>query len=398
MSNKSGVAEQVISLPRGGGALSGVGESFAPDLFTGTGNFSIPISVPAGRNGLQPELTLGYSTGAGNGPYGLGWGLGMPGISRKTSAGAPTYGRDPLDPQKQDVFMFSGGEDLVLVARTAGRTQFRPRTEGPFARIFRIRDSSQDYWEAHTTDGQVSVFGTPGRAGDDPGVVADPADRSKVFSWRLTETRDSLGNRIVYEYERDTAQEGPHHWDQLYPKRIRYVDFDDDAGEPTFLVSVRLVYEERPDPFSVYRAGFEIRSRKRCTRIEVRTHAGETRLQRSYHLEYLDQEDDPADALPLNGTSVLRRVRVVGHDGEKTEQLPPLEFSYTPFLPQERSFAPLTGRELPPGSLARPEFELADLFGNGLPDVLQMDETVRYWRNRGGGEFDLPRQIGRAHV
>lgn len=396
MSNKSGVAEQVISLPRGGGALSGVGESFAPDLFTGTGNFSIPISVPAGRNGLQPELTLGYSTGAGNGPYGLGWGLGMPGISRKTSAGAPTYGRDPLDPQKQDVFMFSGGEDLVLVARTAGRTQFRPRTEGPFARIFRIRDSSQDYWEAHTTDGQVSVFGTPGRAGDDPGVVADPADRSKVFSWRLTETRDSLGNRIVYEYERDTAQEGPHHWDQLYPKRIRYVDFDDDAGEPTFLVSVRLVYEERPDPFSVYRAGFEIRSRKRCTRIEVRTHAGETRLQRSYHLEYLDQEDDPADALPLNGTSVLRRVRVVGHDGEKTEQLPPLEFSYTPFLPQERSFAPLTGRELPPGSLARPEFELADLFGNGLPDVLQMDETVRYWRNRGGGEFDLPRPMTEA--
>ena len=32
-----------------------------------------------------------------------------------------------------------------------------------------------------------------------------------------------------------------------------------------------------------------------------------------------------------------------------------------------------------------------DLFGNGLPDILEMNGTVRYWRNLGGGRFDLPR-------
>jgi hypothetical protein len=58
----------VISLPKGGGAVSGLGETFSPDLFTGTGDFSVPITVPAGRRGLQPDLALAYSTGNGNGP------------------------------------------------------------------------------------------------------------------------------------------------------------------------------------------------------------------------------------------------------------------------------------------------------------------------------------------
>ena len=58
MSNKSGIASQVIPLPSGGGALQGIGETFAPDLFTGTGNLTVPIALPPGRNGFQPELSL----------------------------------------------------------------------------------------------------------------------------------------------------------------------------------------------------------------------------------------------------------------------------------------------------------------------------------------------------
>ena len=41
--------DQAISLPQGGGALQGIGETFAPDLHTGTGNFTIPIALPPGR-------------------------------------------------------------------------------------------------------------------------------------------------------------------------------------------------------------------------------------------------------------------------------------------------------------------------------------------------------------
>src|SRR5512139_1351156 len=116
MSNKSGTSEQVISLPKGGGALRGIGEKFSPDLFTGTGNFTVPIALPPGRNGFQPELNLVYSTGNGNGLFGLGWSLSIPGVSRKTSKGVPRYDN------AHDVFILSGAEDLVPVEQPSDRS------------------------------------------------------------------------------------------------------------------------------------------------------------------------------------------------------------------------------------------------------------------------------------
>ena len=95
--------------------------------------------------------------------------------------------------------------------------------------------------------------------------------------------------------------------------------------------------------------------------------------------------------MPLNGISLLSQIKVTGHDGVKTETLPPLEFRYTSFEPEKRDFFPLQGSDLPAGSLANPDLELVDLFGNGLPDLLEMNSTTRYWRNLGGGRFDLPR-------
>jgi hypothetical protein len=83
MSNTKGTSAIVTA--QGCGALSGLGESYSPNLFTGTGNFSVPIAVPPGRNGFQTELSLGYSTG--NGTFGMGWAMGIPGVTRKTSRG-----------------------------------------------------------------------------------------------------------------------------------------------------------------------------------------------------------------------------------------------------------------------------------------------------------------------
>lgn len=420
MSNKSGTSSQVISLPKGGGALKGIGETFSPDLFTGTGNFTVPIALPPGRNGFQPELNLVYSTGNGNGDFGLGWGLSIPGVSRKTSKGIPRYDDD------RDVFILSGAEDLVPVKEEHSETDtdrrrsitYRPRTEGLFARIqhhhivYLPNGPVQDYWEVRSKDGLVSYYGTaelPANADTtwvDPAVIANPGDRSHIFSWSLTQTRDPFGNVIVYDYERDTGKDGPHYWDQLYLRQIRYADYGD-RNKPEFLVSVTFKYEdeletdrpERPDPFSEYRSGFEIRTRRRCQHIEILTHAAQEQLTRTYQFVYLDQRPDLANLetlLPLNGVSLLSQVKVFGHDGDATEDLPLLEFDYTRFEPQGRDFFPVEGKDLPARSLANPELELADLFGNGLPDILEMNGTVRYWRNLGNGRYDLPRTMKEA--
>jgi hypothetical protein len=89
--NKSGTASQVIALPKGGCAIKGIGETFQPNLLSGAGNHSIPIAISPGRGGFGPTVSLQYSSGNGNGPFGLGWQLSIPRITRKTEKDLPQY-------------------------------------------------------------------------------------------------------------------------------------------------------------------------------------------------------------------------------------------------------------------------------------------------------------------
>ena len=399
MANTKGTS--VISNPQGGGAQSGLGEKFSPDLFTGTGNFSVPIAVPPGRNGFQPELTLGYSSGNGNGVFGMGWALGVPGVSRKTSKGIPVYD------DRTDVFILSGAEDLVPVSVTQQtvsgigweQTTYRPRTEGLFARIIRHKKTNgEHYWEVRSKDGLISWYGTAGMASNDPAVTADPENRNAIFSWHLTKTEDPFGNVILYQYTRELVVDVKgRSYDQVYLSQIQYAQYPDGLNTK-YLCEVRFNYEERPDPFSAYKQGFETRITKRCTTLETYTNAVSLIKTKTYHFNY--------DAtLPLNGASLLRSVEVEGHNGTESEFMPPLEFGFSVFDPAKRELQEING-PLPPNALSEPGFEMVDLDGNGLPDLLQLNGTARYWTNKGNGTFSPPRnmdiapsvQLGQAGV
>jgi Salmonella virulence plasmid 65kDa B protein len=75
-----------ISLPKGGGAIRGIGEKFAVDPGTGTGTATTPIATSSGRPGFGPQPSLSYDSGAGNGAFGFGWTLNLPQISRGSEA------------------------------------------------------------------------------------------------------------------------------------------------------------------------------------------------------------------------------------------------------------------------------------------------------------------------
>lgn len=386
--NKSGVAGQVITHPQGGGAIKGIGDTFSPDLHTGTGNLTVPIAVPPGRNKVQPDLSLVYSTGHGNGVLGLGWALSIPGVARDAAKGVPHY----ID--SEDTFLLSGAEQLVPTRpSSAGAMLYRPRTEGIFARIQHHLSENDDYWEVCSRNGLKSLYGNPAARSTDSSAVRNPDDTLRVASWSLTRTSDPFGNRVEYLYERDASTEdGPHRWDQIYLKTIRYGDYGS-KDAPQFLVTVDFVYDSRPDPFSSYRAGFEIRTTRRCTGIEIRTYSETTQLARVYHLIYQDRMQPSGN--PTNGMSLLRRIEIEGVDGEMREALPSLDFAYTEFDPSRRIYQAMSaiGDSIPERSLAHPDFELADLFGRGLPDVVQVGDVSRYWKNLGGGQFDVPRPL-----
>src|SRR5215475_12730508 len=121
--NKNNAGLPTIFLPKGGGALHGIGEKFAANPVTGTGSLSVPIAVSPGRAGFGPQLALSYDSGAGNGPFGLGWSLSLPAITRRTDKGLPRY----QDGDESDVFILSGAEDLVPVLEEVQGNWRRPQ-------------------------------------------------------------------------------------------------------------------------------------------------------------------------------------------------------------------------------------------------------------------------------
>jgi hypothetical protein len=164
VAEKNQLSAPSISLPKGGGAIRGIGEKFAANPVTDTGSMTVPIATSPGRSGFGPQLSLSFDSGAGNGPFGFGWSLSLPSITRKTDKCLPQY----LEAEEFDVFILSGAEDRVpVLLKNSGQWQrdafartvdgviyhidrYRPRIEGLFARIERwTRQSDGDvHWRS----------------------------------------------------------------------------------------------------------------------------------------------------------------------------------------------------------------------------------------------------------
>jgi RHS repeat-associated protein len=474
MENKIGVATPAISLPKGGGTIKGIGETFQPNLFTGTGNFSIPIATSPGRNGFSPQLTLEYSTGNGNGPFGLGWQLSIPRITCKTEKGLPTYTDD-------GVFVMSGAEDLVPhlkevddiensgekkwdpvvcdVEDDQGRViykryRYRPRTEGLFARIEKWvhEDDGDIHWRVTTKENVISIYGKTESA-----RIYDPEYPDHIFEWLLQETFDAKGNHILYEYAqehpnlfireiyedhrmyRDYASQryirriyygntpdslnqnkrkgpvrnGTHHRKQLSTKDRHYVfevifDYGNLPTDPVDVYEpapeegkVELINPDinpRDDSFSTYRSRFELRTLRRCRGILMFHHFQELEaIGKPQAITLVKSTDFQYEQNPDTKLSFLSGITVTGYRWDERDQefkigsMVPVTFKYSEFKPQEQRYQSVTanGNDLPHRALNDPNFTLMDLFGDGLPDILNTTNNGYYfWQNLGECKVD----------
>jgi len=219
-SSGQSIAPPVITLPKGGGAIRGIGEKFAANPVTGTGSMTVPIATSPGRSGFGPQLSLSYDSGAGNGPFGFGWNLSLPAITRKTEKGLPKY----QDEDESDTFILSGAEDLAPVLEKQGndwvpeeipdRTigdntyrikHYRPRIEGLFARIERWTNTqtNETHWRSISRDNIITVYGRRADSRIEDPEASDGFPR--VFSWLICESYDDKGNTIYYEYEPENS-------------------------------------------------------------------------------------------------------------------------------------------------------------------------------------------------
>lgn len=217
-----------LKMPKGGGAIQGIGEKYTVNLANGTGSLAVPIATSSGRSGIQPGLTLVYDSGSGNSEFGLGWKLkGCDSITRKTSKGLPKYDDSASSPDS-DIFIFSGAEDLVpLFKKDAtgnyildenGEPQLDQITIGEFMvkryapRVIenhlRIEkwthhaNNSDVHWRVTGTDNVVTLFGSSNtsRIYD---TNATGAESKRIFSWLVDEAWDPQGNSILFNYKRE---------------------------------------------------------------------------------------------------------------------------------------------------------------------------------------------------
>lgn len=418
-----------VSVPKGGGAIKGIGEKFAANPVTGAGAMTVPVAATPGRSGFGPDPVLGYGSGSGNGPFGLGWSLGLPAITRRTDRGVPRYD----DAADSDVFILSGAEDLVpvlvrdgdrwvpevLAPRTIGSARYavrryRPRVEGLFARIERwtnTLDPTDVFWRSISRDDVTTWYGrTP------ESRIADPADASRVFGWLICESHDDRGNLVAYGYKPeddegvDTTAGHERHRQRAanrHLKRIRYgnrtpwpssldaatgmrpLPADDqwhfelvlDYGEHDPVAPTPRdagAWSARPDPFSTFRSGFEVRTHRLCQRILMFHHfpdepeVGADALVRSTDLRY-------AYGVHATLTAVTHRGYQRDGDGHRARSLPPVEFGYSAAV-VDHTVRELREESLDglPAGLDGTRHQWVDLDGDGLPGILT---------EQGGGWF-----------
>ena len=426
----TGVSSQVLALPQGAGKVQGMGESFSNQLSTGTGAFSIPITLPGARGAADPSLGLSYSTATGHGVAGVGWDIGVPFIARQTDRGSPQYDDPPNGAwaPTQDRFVFNGGQELVPICQVTNGScfgaqpgeampawanqwqYFRPRVEGNFLRFFWSPDHRT--WRAQDKTGVSLELGAPLDGTLPAGTTeTNPGAPGPIYRWNLSRQYDAYGlanpssgatplpvNVTRYAY---TVDRGTSYVTDIY-------DTPPAANAATADVSsyahhTHLVYGARTDVTTSYRRGWAASQGLRLIGIDVTSKtsnegpSGARRLVRRYHLTY-----DPSYHV-----SLLTRVQVEGRcgapaDGEEGEPvtedalgnlpsttacptLPAMTLGYTHVTPYHTDgssgVADLAGYEgfdervttmtdSPPHSVDEQDTDLFDVNADGLPDVV----------------------------
>ena len=424
-----------IAAPKGGGAIRSLAEKLTVDAATGTCGTSIRLPFSPGRSGFVPAMQLGYASGAGNGPLGFGWSLGLPAITRKTDKGLPQY----CDGEESDVFLVAGQDDLVPVLapdgtrKTLSRTVwgstfsvgfYRPRVEGLFARVERWTDTATgiSHWRTISRDNVTTLYGA-----DPTNRVADPADAARVFTWHICQSWDDKGNAAVYGYAPEDsagiAVAAAHEANrtaqtraaQIYLKTVSYgnvtpyypdwtaaqetplpadwmftvvLDYGDHASVPPAPGSDQ-PWPLRPDPFSSYRAGFELRTYRRVQRLlffnnfPAEPTAGPDCLVRSLDFVYSDQQApaDPHNPIYTLLVSVTETGYRRGGGDLVVASMPPVEFTYSqPQMQQTvRTLDPASQGNLPEG-LDDSGYRWVDLDGEGLSGILTDANGAWYYK------------------
>ena len=329
------------------------------DPTRGTAVSSIPISVPPGRGGIQPNITLAYNSSSPNGSLGMGWMMELGKVERSTKYGVPSY-------TSEDTFVLTqAGSQQELINNSGNATEFRARFGGAFLKIEFVDGS---FWKVTDKNGVKYFFGQSATSRE-----YDPGNPSKVYAWRLDHVEDIHTNYMAISY---TANNG-----KLYPSQISYTGNSTSNMNP--YAHVHLHYSTgRTDVGLSYITGYQVNNHAlRLDDIEITAHDGQQdQLIRRYEFTYTQDPD-------INVT-LLSEVKQVGSDG--ITELPPMTYSYSQnYIQYEEG----TSMGVNAASLQTEKVRFMNMDDDNLVDILEHrpghDDYAIHW-NQGNNTFAAP--------
>ena len=189
----------------------------------GTAELTYPIELPKGRNGLQPNIDLHYSSAnaGSNGILGPGWSINFPAITIDTRWGVPRFapgyeseqylvnGEPVLFKNEDGITVSYLTDDPLISPRMKNSVQLYARDTKNADRIIRHGDNPKKYWwEVTDRNGVTTYYGRkfdPGNPNDDAidenSVVR--TDDNFITYWAATAMVDVYGNYIQYTNKKD---------------------------------------------------------------------------------------------------------------------------------------------------------------------------------------------------
>ncbi|SMN00333.1 Rhs family protein [uncultured Candidatus Thioglobus sp.] len=223
----------------------------------GAANYTVPITLPPGAGGMQPELSINYNSNSGNGQLGVGFSLGgLSNIHRCSKTIATDGVKGGISYNNNDRYCLDG-QRLIVISGTDGESNSEYRTEiESFSRV-KFNGSS---WVVETKSGQTFEYGNT----NDSKIEAQ--GKNVVRLWAVNKITDASNNTINYVYdENDTEGE----------YSLNRIDYANN--------SIQFTYEDRDDTHSAYQAGSKLRQSKRLNSISTYVNSS---VIRTYNLEY----------------------------------------------------------------------------------------------------------------
>ena len=192
---------------------------------TGAATYNIPVEVPKGINGIEPNINICYSSQAGYSTLGTGWNIN--GISAITRGGKNLYfdqntenvkfdNSDPLYLDGQRLIQLNGGTNNHLCEGAIYATEVED-----YSRVKILKNSEEKiYFEITTQDGKVLEFGKTEDSRIETTYKENGSTQIYTLSWKLNKATDTYGNSIVYSYVNSSNTRGLGHNKQI--SKIEY--------------------------------------------------------------------------------------------------------------------------------------------------------------------------------